>query len=33
VHSTPSFFLNGKIIDVSFGLDHLFKAVERIAFG
>jgi protein-disulfide isomerase len=32
VHGTPAFFLNGKIIDVSFGLDHLFKAVERMAF-
>ncbi len=33
VHGTPTFFLNGRIIDVSFGFDHLFKAVERLAFG
>jgi len=32
-HGTPTFFLNGRIIDVSFGFDHLFKAVERLAFG
>ena len=25
---TPTFFVNGEIVDVSFGLDHLFKAVE-----
>ena len=33
VHGTPAFFLNGQIVDVSFGLDHLFKAVERVVFG
>jgi protein-disulfide isomerase len=28
VRSTPTFFVNGAIVDVSFGLDHLFQAVE-----
>jgi protein-disulfide isomerase len=26
---TPTFFVNGAITDVSFGLEHLFQAVER----
>ena len=28
VRSTPAFFVNGRIQDVSFGLHHLFNAVE-----
>ena len=28
VRSTPGFFVSGRIQDVSFGLDALFKAVE-----
>jgi len=26
---TPTFFINGAIVDVSFGLEHLFQAVEK----
>jgi protein-disulfide isomerase len=29
VRATPGFFLNGKIVDVSFGVNALFEAVER----
>ena len=32
LHGSPSFFLNGKVIDVSFGLEHLEHAV-RAALG
>ena len=32
LHGSPSFFLNGKVVDVSFGLDHLEQAV-RAALG
>jgi protein-disulfide isomerase len=32
LHGSPSFFLNGKIVDVSFGLEHLEHAV-RAALG
>src|SRR5262249_17788979 len=28
VRATPSFFVNGGIVDVSFGLQHLFEAVQ-----
>lgn len=28
VRGTPTFFVNGDIVDVSFGLEHLFQAVE-----
>jgi protein-disulfide isomerase len=28
VRGTPAFFVNGSIVDVSFGVDHLFQAVE-----
>jgi protein-disulfide isomerase len=28
VRGTPTFFVNGEIVDVSFGFDHLFQAVE-----
>jgi protein-disulfide isomerase len=28
VRATPTFFLNGRIQDVSFGLNALFEAVE-----
>lgn len=28
---TPAFFVNGRITDVSFGLQHLAEAVERLA--
>jgi len=28
VRSTPGFFVNGTIQDVSFGMEHLYKAVE-----
>jgi protein-disulfide isomerase len=30
VRSTPAFFVNGKVQDVSFGMEALFKAVEVI---
>ena len=30
VRGTPSFFVDGRITDVSFGLQHLFEAVERL---
>jgi protein-disulfide isomerase len=29
VRSTPTFFVDGLIADVSFGLDHLFEALEK----
>jgi protein-disulfide isomerase len=29
VRSTPTFFVNGKVQDVSFGLHLLFKAAEK----
>jgi protein-disulfide isomerase len=29
VRATPTFFLNGKILDVSFGMNPLYEAVER----
>ena len=32
LHGSRSFFLNGKVVDVSFGLDHLEHAV-RAALG
>ena len=32
LHGSPSFFLNGKVVDVSFGLEHLEHAV-RAALG
>lgn len=28
VHGSPAFFLDGRIIDVSFGMHHLFQALE-----
>jgi len=28
VHGSPAFFLDGRIIDVSFGMHHLFEAVQ-----
>ena len=28
VHGSPAFFLDGRIIDVSFGMHHLFQAVQ-----
>ena len=31
VRATPTFFINGKLHDVSFGIDGLFDAVERAA--
>ena len=31
VHSTPTFFVDGKVVDASFGLDRLFKAIEKVA--
>lgn len=31
VRGTPAFFLNGTVTDASFGLQHLFEAVERLA--
>jgi protein-disulfide isomerase len=30
VHSTPTFFINGKVHDVSFGLRSLFDAVQKL---
>ena len=30
VRSTPGFFLNGRFVDVSFGLEHLAQAVQRL---
>jgi protein-disulfide isomerase len=30
VRGTPTFFVNGRITDVSFGLQHLHEAVERL---
>jgi protein-disulfide isomerase len=32
LHGSPTFFLNGATVDVSFGLDHLERAV-RVALG
>ncbi len=32
LHGSPAFFLNGKVLDVSFGLEHLELAV-RAALG
>jgi protein-disulfide isomerase len=29
VKGTPGFFVNGKVVDTSFGLEHLMHAVER----
>lgn len=29
VRATPTFFVDGAVIDVSFGLDHLFEAVRQ----
>jgi protein-disulfide isomerase len=29
VRGTPGFFLNGRVVDVSFGLHHLLEAVEK----
>jgi protein-disulfide isomerase len=29
VRGTPTFFVDGAVADVSFGLQHLFEAVER----
>jgi protein-disulfide isomerase len=29
VHSTPAFFVDGTVVDVSFGMERLFDAVER----
>jgi protein-disulfide isomerase len=28
VHSTPCFFVDGSVVDVSFGMEHLSKAIE-----
>jgi protein-disulfide isomerase len=33
VHSTPTFFLNGTVHDVSFGLRSLFDAVQKLLDG
>jgi len=33
VRQTPTFFLNGVITDVSFGLEHLYQAVEKALAG
>jgi protein-disulfide isomerase len=30
VRSTPAFFVNGRVQDVSFGMNHLFEAVEKL---
>jgi protein-disulfide isomerase len=30
VRSTPGFFVNGRVQDVSFGINHLFEAVEKL---
>lgn len=30
LRATPSFFVNGQLVDVSFGLDHLHKSVEAL---
>jgi protein-disulfide isomerase len=29
VRGTPAFFINGAIVDVSFGVEHLFEAVQQ----
>jgi protein-disulfide isomerase len=31
VRSTPGFFLDGRFVDVSFGLQHLAEAIQRLA--
>ncbi len=31
VRATPGFFLNGRFVDASFGIEHLVQAVERVA--
>lgn len=31
VRSTPSFYVNGVFVDVSFGLQHLHEAIDRLA--
>jgi protein-disulfide isomerase len=31
VKGTPGFFVNGKVTDTSFGLQHLMQAIERVA--
>lgn len=31
VRGTPGFFLNGRFVDASFGIEHLVEAVERVA--
>jgi protein-disulfide isomerase len=31
VHATPTFFLDGRAIDASFGLERLFAAIEKAA--
>jgi protein-disulfide isomerase len=31
VRATPGFFLNGRFVDVSFGIEHLEEAVQRVA--
>ncbi|HXX13083.1 MAG TPA: DsbA family protein [Burkholderiales bacterium] len=33
VRQTPTFFLNGAVTDVSFGLEHLYQAVEKVLAG
>ena len=33
VRQTPTFFVNGTITDVSFGLEHLYQAVEKALAG
>ena len=33
VRQTPTFFVNGVITDVSFGLEHLYQAVEKALAG
>jgi hypothetical protein len=31
VRGTPGFFLNGRFVDVSFGIEHLEDAVKKLA--
>lgn len=31
VRATPGFFLNGRVVDASFGIERLVEAVERVA--
>jgi hypothetical protein len=33
VRGTPGFFVNGRILDVSFGIERLFDAVEAALRG